>query len=401
MSINYICNRMVLSNEPSTFDSSVGVYNGIYSRYDIRMIEEEDVNDISDKYLLVYPLQEQISKKIKRDKNIISDKIVEKLKHGFDITIFFCTEAECEFENCYEVVNDFLNSKNLPNEKFYIVSGNSKLENIETYGIKTIKNFNPIINRISNTMGFKKPIDMVDWVENKKYLFQCHNNFGKPHRVAILSLLNNKKLLDNVDWSFMRTYDLYKNGETNTSVLIDIFGKEFVNNILDDLIIILNGGKSKYSEYENESMRNPNADGEPDHNITYEANPHKNAYINIVNESQFELKNTIHITEKSLIPFHFYQLPLFVATQGHVKKMKQLYGFDMFDDVIDHSYDFIENTNDRMLAILSEIERLNANEDFIREFYKSNKERFQKNTKIVESLSFINPYDCIIDEFLK
>lgn len=401
MSINYICNRLQLNNEPNTYDLNFAIYNEFSSIYEMNLIEEDDINDISKRYMLLHPLQEHISKKLARGEMILSDTILKKIKSGFNIDVFFCTEAECEFENCYELMHSFLSTNELPSNHFYIASGNSKLENINQYGINAIKNYNPIINRISGTLNSHTPFGSIDWLVDKKYLFQCYNNHAKPHRIALLTLLQNKKLLNKVDWSLMRSMDVVKLGDAGLNNLSLILSNDDIHSLRDDFVFILNKGNSKYSEYEDESIRNPNADGEPDHNITYEANPHKNAYINIVNESQFELKNTIHVTEKSLIPFHFYQLPLFVATQGHVKKMKELYGFDMFDDVIDHSYDFIENTNDRMLAILSEIDRLNNNEEFIREFYKSNKERFENNAKIINSLSFVNPYKCIIDEFLK
>lgn len=401
MQINFIYNQEELYNESHTSDSSLSIYHSLSERYNIKLLNEEDITNKNEKYILIYPLQGHISIKIQTGNFSLSDNILEKIKNGFDIEIFFCIEAECEFEKCYEILNDYLTKTQIDSTNFYIASGNSKLENIEQYGIKSIKSFNPIINRVSSTMNMHKPLEAMEYSCDKKYLFQCHNNFAKHHRIALLTLLQKNNLLDKVDWSLMRSNDVYKTGENGIDNLSFILPNSSIPSLKESFLFILNQGNPKYSEYEGEYIRNPLAQGEPDHNITYIENPHQHAYINIVNESQFELKNTIHITEKSLIPFHFQQLPIFVATQGHVKKLKELYGFDVFDDIIDHSYDLIHDTTDRMLAIISEIERLNKNESFIKEFYKSNKKRFDKNTKIVEYLGSVYPYDCIIDEFLK
>ena len=56
--------------------------------------------------------------------------------------------------------------------------------------------------------------------------------------------------------------------------------------------------------------------------------------------------------------FNFLQLPLFVATKHHVKKMRELYGFDFFDDIINHSYDEEPDNGKRMKMIIDEIIRL-------------------------------------------
>lgn len=370
--------------------------------FKLNFINENDVTDINQRYCLIYPLQGHFSLTLERKEELLSDVILDKIKKGFDITVFLCTEAECEFEHCFDLINEWTTKIGIPNDIIYSVSGNSKLENIETYGIKSIKTFNPIINRVcgtllANTMNNEDEL----WLEDKKYLFQCYNNMPKEHRLIILSLLKKENLLDSIDWSLMRPYDRYKLNELGMFSLDCILEREIILDIQDFYKLILNNGETTYSEYEDESMRNPLAGGEPNLDITFSRNPYKNSYINIVNESQFELKNTIHITEKSLTPFGFYQLPIFVATQGHVQKLKDLYGFDMFDDIINHEYDSIENPQERMLVIIDEIKRLNSNRSGVIDFYKNNKDRFYKNRKILEKLNNIDPYRVVLDEFLK
>jgi hypothetical protein len=67
--------------------------------------------------------------------------------------------------------------------------------------------------------------------------------------------------------------------------------------------------------------------------------------------------------------------------------MKENYGFDFYDDIIDHSYDDEPNQSKRIGMIIDEILRINNNKEFFINFYKNNKERFENNKKIVESLS--------------
>jgi hypothetical protein len=70
--------------------------------------------------------------------------------------------------------------------------------------------------------------------------------------------------------------------------------------------------------------------------------------------------------------------------------MKELYGYDFFDDIIDHSYDDVVDNKERLDMVLNEILRVSNNEDTIIKFYKSNKTRFEQNKMITQELKNIN-----------
>lgn len=59
--------------------------------------------------------------------------------------------------------------------------------------------------------------------------------------------------------------------------------------------------------------------------------------INVVTESLYKQRPGI-ITEKSLFAWLAYQVPIIIGYQGIVSHARQL-GFDLFDDLVDHSYD--------------------------------------------------------------
>lgn len=96
-----------------------------------------------------------------------------------------------------------------------------------------------------------------------------------------------------------------------------------------------------------------------------------NAIFNIVLESSFEKMafedlpaywDRLFITEKTVKAFAYYQIPIFLATMHHVKKLREL-GFDVFDDIVNHDYDDEPNVEYRIQKIADEIERI-CNLDF-------------------------------------
>ena len=112
-----------------------------------------------------------------------------------------------------------------------------------------------------------------------------------------------------------------------------------------------------------------------------------NSYINIVTESQFRDDfNVIHVSEKSFRPFAYYNLPLIVATQNHIKYMKDKYGFDFYDDLINHDYDNEKYIGNRITMLIDEVIRLKNNKEDVIKFYKQNTHRLIKNQKIVSEI---------------
>ena len=90
-------------------------------------------------------------------------------------------------------------------------------------------------------------------------------------------------------------------------------------------------------------------------------NQNINQLVNVVVET-FIIVNEVHyggifITEKSIKPFFYYQMPIFVGQNGLVKLMRSL-GYDLFDDYFEnHYYDEIENPYVRMKEILKIMDR--------------------------------------------
>ena len=85
--------------------------------------------------------------------------------------------------------------------------------------------------------------------------------------------------------------------------------------------------------------------------------------FNIVLESASDLDPSVwqsmYVTEKTWKAYAMYQVPVWWAVPGLVKHIRNL-GFDMFDDLIDHSYDNILDPGTRMTAVIAQVTNLAA-----------------------------------------
>ena len=68
---------------------------------------------------------------------------------------------------------------------------------------------------------------------------------------------------------------------------------------------------------------------------------YRSANVNVVNETMYNESHGI-ISEKTLLAFAGLQLPIVIAHKGIVDQLRNS-GFDMFDDVLDNSYDTMDN----------------------------------------------------------
>lgn len=323
-----------------------------------------------------------------------SDEVVKCLKECKNFNVVFLTEHEGDNEYGFTLLLKIISDLSLNQNQFFILNNNSKLEdynkkfnsNINTYRLKLI----PLTcNSVFSTMD-------VSFKPNKiGKLFICHNRQQKPHRYAILSLLKKNNIIDNVNWSLTSGQ---KRNKDDWYFLDSVLERNQIDDMKNEIEYFFDVD-IKNSDFEDSSwfmMGNGevNREGFPELSgsagesgglMLPEHSPaHTNSYINIVNESIFmDDVNVIHISEKSFRPFAFYQIPLIVATQHHIKKMKEEYNFDFFDDLIDHSYDNLPTIKERIQGVISEVIRLNNNQSLVVDFYNNNRERFEKNREIV------------------
>jgi hypothetical protein len=360
--------------------------------YEIENYKICNFNEISERkdenfYHIVH-VNYTLSKYIIENKKLpISEEIISLLKKHQNLKVIFLTEHECDFGYVIKIMVHILQMIGIPEKQVFIINGNQLLTQLKN-------EINSEINiHVSNRLQLVITRNMVNFCDGypfkieKEKPFMCYNRNLTMHRLGILTALKHHNLLDDTDWSFLRGNRLadmkLENGDIDPNILRYVFDQDLINETQNSLNFFKNINIKK-SDFENYDIDTP--DKGQDWNTMFENNPYKHSYINIVNESQFEMDNLIHITEKTLIPFYYSQFPLIVATHQHIKKTKELYGFDFFEDFFDLSYDNEPNPQKRMRMIIDEIVRVSKQKDRLEGLYRSSKKRFKYNKEIVTSL---------------
>jgi hypothetical protein len=127
--------------------------------------------------------------------------------------------------------------------------------------------------------------------------------------------------------------------------------------------------------------------------------------INVVNESSFDIResdiyrgimyNDGHywarpfFTEKTAKAINSRQMMLFACVKGYVERLRCL-GFDVFDDVIDHSYDDVNSPDERLDMVARELKRLS--QEGLERLKKVNMlvERLEHNVQVMSSVHTVN-----------
>ena len=89
------------------------------------------------------------------------------------------------------------------------------------------------------------------------------------------------------------------------------------------------------------------------------------AFANLVMESSYEEKpwgtslwNVPFMTEKTMKPFIWGQVPVFLAHQHSLKFLRD-WGFDLFEDIVDHSYDCDPDSSGRRVVLaIDQLEKI-------------------------------------------
>jgi len=121
------------------------------------------------------------------------------------------------------------------------------------------------------------------------------------------------------------------------------------------------------------------------------------SYIDIVTENVCHTPNNdydlVTMTEKSIKPFLYYQIPLYVTQPNHAKYLKEL-GFDLFEDIFEMGYDKKSNVEriDHIIQLVKEKE----NFDF-ESFFELNKSRFIHNRNLCIKFSFSSGLDGLLN----
>ena len=119
----------------------------------------------------------------------------------------------------------------------------------------------------------------------------------------------------------------------------------------------------------------------PDHNLFYTAPVQ--LVVETSNETDRLSWRSIFVTEKSYKVFGWHQFPIWYAVSGLVGKIRDM-GFDLFDDLIDHSYDNDSDPITRMNRVVAEAHRF-SNLDTV-ELRQTHWNRLESNARLVQKI---------------
>ena len=391
---------------PGLFNDGVSLINHclVHTRKEDFIVKNYNIDEIHEHENFFYIINHYIKSTFLTDENediVITGEILKQLKKYKNFKILLITEHEPIDESDFVKIINYFEKREIDLSQVYCINNNS---NLDYYKIK----YNSDINVYKiNFLLFCKIRDLRDAggsnfnVNKKGKFFMTFNKSIKPHRTALICLLKKYNLIENVNWSFIPNNNetIYNDFMKNVLSTEDL---ESVKYIFSDLLRL----NYKLSDYEGQQFSYDENDDQEKRNLSQKLTTIENfdtyefSYVNITTESVFDkFTNTIHISEKSFKPFFYYQFPIFVASNGHIKQMKEEYQLDFFDDIIDHSYDNEPDHKKRLIMIMDEIIRLNNNKELLIEFYKNNQERFENNKKkIIDLLDYINKdYDFFKD----
>jgi hypothetical protein len=353
----------------------------------VRLCDLTDINDSENFYYVINhfcPFFQMII----GNNWLISESVEDCIRHkNLNVIFMSLHESFNNFHFDMQLLRNVLKLKGLNECQFYIINNNSLFtDSHKTFDskINLIKSdFLIEVSSSSLSQGYPN-IKMYDG--ERKFTFLCQNRRPKTHRLTLLSLLryNNLLVSDLIDWSL--TY-----GNKNDDDLITFGDKLFFDNekspnIINDFNEITSLPKLGFYEQDKHWFNKPKNYRHFQH-IEYEC--FKNSYINIVSESNYEVKE-IHITEKTYKPFYFFQIPIFLATYGHVKMLKKEQNFYLFDDLVDHSYDDEVDNIKRMYMVIDEIKRLSNMKGYIKEYYNKNMDKLIHNHNYIKNFKDTN-----------
>lgn len=108
------------------------------------------------------------------------------------------------------------------------------------------------------------------------------------------------------------------------------------------------------------------------------------SFVEFVTESSFAAP-AFMLTEKTLNSIYGCNFPILLSGVGAVAHLREL-GFDMFDDVVDHSYDLLPNPIDRIIAAVDDNSRLITDIQYIKEKWICATDRFLFNVSVAKDI---------------
>jgi len=211
------------------------------------------------------------------------------------------------------------------------------------------------------------------------------NRLMRTHRTALVSMLYGMELDKSVHISALKLSFQVEKGSNDLLEHLDWMFEPYHNHIRNYL---LTGFKKVYKlQTTNFDCYKKEANTEVvkkfDNASNFNNNlkdVYTNSLVEIVSETLFS-EPDVMVTEKFLNSVYGCNFPILVAPKGTVQHLRDV-GFDMFDDVVDHSYDTVDNPIDRMYQAVNGNSKLLTTATL--DLWNSNEQRFIDNVEFAK-----------------
>jgi len=198
-------------------------------------------------------------------------------------------------------------------------------------------------------------------IVSTSYLYGCGY-----HKYGHISFLEREISLDTVCWEFNSdgSHDAVRDKIINGCKIMqkEVDSKHFDN----------------FEIYKNQALDNFN-------NFEHRLRPrYQNSFVEIVSESMFAAPG-FFITEKTANAFFACNFPIVFGGVGIVQHLRDI-GLDVFDDIVDHSYDKIHNPFDRITTGIDQNRRLLTDGDYVKETWTTCRHRFESNINVIKNI---------------
>ena len=247
----------------------------------------------------------------------------------------------------------------------------TSVENLESY----IPSFNSRIipwgGDITNHQQEYKTLSPITTKNlNSKYNYLSLNRNHRPHRSMLVALLHGLNIQNSGLISCMFKDKLIKLPKWKVST--DIFSKGLTK--FKEVSMLLTDNEAIYEGSNND---NPS-------NFKNKLTPYyQNTFVEIITETSY-IETAFNLTEKTLHSIYGCSFPILLSSQGSVAFLRSM-GMDMFDDIINHSYDDIVDPADRMYCAITDNIEILTNNEKVKQLWVDNQARFANNVDFAKN----------------
>jgi hypothetical protein len=120
------------------------------------------------------------------------------------------------------------------------------------------------------------------------------------------------------------------------------------------------------------------------------ANVYAPSFIALITNAAWAGKSTF-TDEKSVYAFDSGCIPIWVGGWKHPTAFREM-GFDVFDDLVDHSYEALDNPVERIEQAIMLNKKLLQNKDLLNTYFNKNRHRFEANRNLIRSTKVAEIY---------